>query len=107
LLALMMPVIRAAHALRMFDERLADRFKEPKRPRYFKRAQLVEIEVVGPGNRTVWEAGKVIRRLRKDEDLPLRTSAWEPISSWYLVQFDADGTQGWAPKSNLRAKRGT
>ena len=82
--------------------RFLDLFTVPKRPRSFKRNQIVEIEVAYG----VWAPGTVIRRLRKGEELPFKTSGWEPIASWYLVQFDADGSLGWVRKIDLRLPGG-
>jgi len=90
----------------MFERRLADRFEEPRRPRRFTRNQPVEIEVADENNRLYWVPGKVIRRLRKNEDLPFRTSPWAPVESWYLVELDSNGSQGWATKSGLRLPGG-
>jgi hypothetical protein len=79
----------------------AQRAKLGLRPRYFKRNEIVEIETADG-----WVRGTVIRRLREGEDLPFKISWWEPNSTWYLVQFAADGSCAWARKVDLRRPGG-
>jgi hypothetical protein len=75
---------------------------QPRRPSRFKLNQIVEIEV----DYGVWVPGKVIRRLRKGEELPFKPSLWQPIATWYLVQLDADGSLHWVRKIDLRLPGG-
>jgi hypothetical protein len=72
------------------------RARTRQRPPYFRRGETVEILVDDRGSllspKQVWAPGRVVRRLRKNEDLPFETSGWGPVASWYLVRFDADGS---------------
>jgi hypothetical protein len=71
-----------------------DRLDYPKRPRYFRRGQLVDVELADEYYRIYLEAGRVIRRLGTF----CGTGFGAQPEIWYLVELDDSGNQVGIPK---------
>jgi hypothetical protein len=78
-----------------------DRLDYPRRPRYFTRGQLVDVELADEDYRIYLEPGRVIRRLGTF----CGTGFGAQPEIWYLVELDGSGNQVQVPKSSIHPRR--